>query len=186
MTTTNGTFTYRGLPGSTPSVPDLSEPVVDDPLDALESIVGEYVQKNHELANRKLHRAEHKDDFIVDFWAVCEREVRPAMLAVLGRLEAVGGGGLLEEHPGGEARSPDPRLRLWMSLAGHMVLPRVHCHPYLQVAADLSGRRVRVSEGDLWCGDEGWRIGRGRLCALGDLSRSAIIDELLDVARRAS
>src|SRR5262249_26920616 len=46
----------------------------------------------------------------------CVNEVRPAMRAVLQRLQRLGGDGLVEEHPGGEARFRKPGLALWMSL----------------------------------------------------------------------
>ena len=78
------------------------------------------------------------------------------MDAVVERLRQLGGDGLVEEHPGGEARFRSPRLALWMSLKGEIVdEPRLDRYPYLLLEADVEGRKVQVDEGDMWRGAGG-------------------------------
>jgi hypothetical protein len=91
--------------------------------------------------------------FLEEFAAVCEREIRPAMEAVLERLRQNGGGGLIQERSGGEGQSATPRLTLWMSLDGEIAgSPRQDRHPYLQLDPNQAERQVQVWEGDMWHG----------------------------------
>jgi hypothetical protein len=125
--------------------------------------------------------------FLDDFAAACETEVRPAMEAVLERLRELGGGGLVEEHPGGEARFPKPRIALWMSLKGELVgEPRLDRYPYLQLEADPEGRKVQVDEGDMWRGAGGHSSGRVGAWDVAGLTRRRVTEELLAIARRAA
>ena len=121
------------------------------------------------------------------FAIACETEVRPAMKAVLDRLRQLGGGGLVEEHAGGEPRFPQPRIVLWMSLKGELVgEPRPDRYPYLQLEADVERRQVQVDEGDMWRGAGGRTSGRARAWDLSELTRQRVTDELLVIARRAA
>ena len=73
-------------------------------------------QRDRESAEAAIERAELAQEFLDEFAKACLNEVRPAMSAVLQRLRELGGDGLIEEHPGGEARFQKPRIALWMSL----------------------------------------------------------------------
>jgi hypothetical protein len=125
--------------------------------------------------------------FLDEFAKACATEVRPAMDAVLERLRQLGGDGLVEEHSGGEARFPNPRLTLWVSLKGEIVgEPRLDRFPYLQLEADVERRKVQVDEGDMWRGAGGHSSGRVGAWDVDELRRDRIIKELLAVALRAA
>ncbi len=95
-----------------------------DPLAELGPILAAVAQWDHESAELATERAELAQNFLDDFAKACENEVRPAMLAVLQRLQELDGDGLIEEHPGGEPRFHKPRIALWMSLKGPRATPR--------------------------------------------------------------
>ena len=92
------------------------QPVGTDPLAALGPILATVAQRDRESAELATERAEIAQKFLDEFAMRCVNEVRPAMRAVLQRLQQLGGDGLIEEHPGGEARFQKPRIALWMSL----------------------------------------------------------------------
>ena len=164
-----------------------SGPPDDDPLAQFDTIVAEVAQRDRQLAEQDHEEHEAMQRFLAEFQAVCESEVRPAMEAVLKRLRDHGGGGVIEEHPGGEARFRRPSLFLWMSLQGDIVgEPRADREPYLQLEADVERRVIEVSEGDMWRGVGGKRSGRIGTWQISYLTREHIIDELLAIARRAA
>ncbi len=174
--------------GSTNSEqPGTAEPAAGgDPLAGFDEIVDLVAQKDRQLADSGSHERVELQEFLVAFQTACQTEVRPAMETVLDRLRRHGGGGLIEEHPGGEARYRHPCLILWMSLQGDIVgEPRPDREPYLQFEADGERRDVQVSEGDMWRGAGGKRSGRVGRWALSELTRDRITDELLAIARRA-
>ena len=73
------------------------------------------------------------------------------MEAVIERLQADGGGGVLVERPADESRRFTHRFTLWMSLLGEIEgSPREDRHPYLRLEAEVEKRCVEVWEGDLW------------------------------------
>jgi hypothetical protein len=157
-----------------------------DPLAGFDEIIELVAHEDRQLADRAGQQRAEVQAFLVAFQAACQAEVRPAMETVLDRLRRHGGGGLIEEHPGGEARYRNPCLILWMSLQGEIVgEPRPDREPYLQVEADVGRRDVQVSEGDMWRGAGGKRSGRVGHWELSDLTRHRITDELLAIARRA-
>jgi hypothetical protein len=108
------------------------------------------------------------------------------MQAVLERLHALGGGGLIEQHAGDEARYGAPRLALWMSLKGEVVAPRMDRYPYLLFEADEQTRKVQVDEGDMWRGAGGNTSGRVGAWEVTDLTLQRVTDELLAITKRAA
>ncbi len=158
------TTTSRMSPRSTLAEGSVARATCEDRLAELDSLVARIANKDRESAERTADFLEAQEKFVAAFHNVCEREVRPAMQAVLERLQHAGGGGVIEEHSGGEPRFPEPGLTLWMSLKGGIAGgPRPDRHPYLQLAADfatrtgpgLRGRHVARRRGgskrSCWC-----------------------------------
>jgi hypothetical protein len=159
----------------------------NDPLAALGPIVAAVAESDRRSCELTADRREAGQKFLEDFATACETEVKPAMKAVLERLSQLGGGGLIEEHPGGEARFRNPRLALWMSLKGEIVgEPHLDRYPYLQLEADVEALKVQVDEGDMWRGAGGNSTGRAGTWDMGDLTRRRVTEELLAVAQRAA
>jgi hypothetical protein len=159
----------------------------DDPLAALGPIVAAVAESDRRSSALTADRREAAQRFLEDFATACETEVKPAMAAVLERLCQLGGGGLIEQHPGGEARFRNPRLALWMSLKGDIVgEPHLDRYPYLQLEADVEALKVQVDEGDMWRGAGGNSTGRAGTWDIVDLTRRRVTEELLAVARRAA
>jgi hypothetical protein len=186
-----------GAPSGTPTAPspvgpaDVAEGVgpsaATDPLAGFGPILAAVAQRDRDAAEATADRVDTGRKFLDDFAAVCEREVRPAMDAVVERLRQLGGGGLVEEHPGGEARFGSPRLALWMSLKGEVTgEPRPDRYPYLLLEADVGGRKVQVDEGDMWRGAGGNTSGRVGAWEVADITRQRVTEELLAIARRAA
>jgi hypothetical protein len=158
-----------------------------DPLEGFGPVLAAVAQRDLDSEVRTADRVEAGQKFLDDFAAACTAEVRPAMTAVLDRLRQLGGGGLVEEHSGNEARFRNPCITLWMSLKGEITgEPRLDRHPYLQLEADVDRRKVQVDEGDMWRGSGGHSSGRVAAWEVGELTRERVINELLAVARRAS
>jgi hypothetical protein len=143
-------------------------------------------QGDRESAAAATARAELGRKFLDDFAETCAQEIRPAMNAVLKRLQQLGGDGLIEEHPGGEARFEKPRITLWMSLKDKIVgQPRLDRHPYLLFQADVESQKVKVDEGDMWRGAGGNFSGRVGVWEITELTHDRVTKELLSIARRA-
>jgi hypothetical protein len=173
--------------GPLPAAEASGNPTASGPLAEIDSIVANVALKNREAAESSARTADEREEFSSGFRTACQTELRPAMQAVLERLQAAGGGGVIEEHPGGEPRFPAPRLTLWMSLAGEIAgAPRVDRCPYLEIEADVAKRRAQVSEGDMWRGGGGGRSGRVAEWQLPELTYEHVVQELLSIARRAA
>ncbi len=158
-----------------------------DPLAGFGPILAAVAQRDRDAAGVSADRLDAGKRFLDDFAAACEREVLPAMDAVIERLRQLGGDGLVVQHLGGEARFPNPRLALWMSLKGEIVgEPRLDRLPYLLLEADVEGRKVQVDEGDMWRGAGGNTSRRVGAWEVSDLTRQRVTDELLAIARRAA
>ena len=158
-----------------------------DPLAGFGPILAAVAQRERATADASADRLDGGRKFLDDFTAACQTEVRPAMDAVVERLRQLGGDGLVEEHPGGEARFRSPRLALWMSLRGEIVgEPRLDRYPYLLLEADVEGRRVQVDEGDMWRGAGGNTSRRVGAWEVSDLTRQRVTETLLSIARRAA
>ena len=137
-------------------------------------------QWDRESAELATERAELAQKFSDEFAKVCENEVRPAMLAVLQRLQQLGGDGLIEEHPGGEPRFQKPRIALWMSLKDQIAEePRLDRYPYLLLEADVESRTIQVDEGNMWRGAGGNFSGRVGAWELTELTHERIAKELV-------
>jgi len=159
---------------------------IDDLLAGFGPLVAAVAQGDRDSADRSAERLEAGQKFLDDFATACESEVKPAMNAVLERLRQVGGGALVEEHPGGEARFTKPRIALWMSLEGEVGAPRLDRYPYLLLEADIDSRTVQVDEGDMWRGAGGNCSGRVGVWEVPELTRERVIRELLAIAQRAA
>jgi hypothetical protein len=158
-----------------------------DPLAGFDTILAEVAHREVESDERTAHQVEINTQFLADFNTACHTQVQPAMETVLARLTEHGGGGVIEAHPGGEARFRNPSLILWMSLEGPLVgHPRPDRDPYLQLEADVAGHEIHVYEGDMWRGAGGNRSGRTGTWELSQLTGERIVAELLDIAQRSS
>ena len=170
---------------------DIAQSVVtstaSDPLAGFGPILAAVAQRDDNAAEVSADRFDAGRKFLDDFATACAREVRPAMDAVVERLRQLGGDGLVEEHPGGEARFRSPRLALWMSLKGEIVdEPRLDRYPYLLLEADVEGRKVQVDEGDMWRGAGGNTSRRVGAWDVSELTRQRVTEALLAIARRAA
>jgi hypothetical protein len=152
----------------------------------LDTILAEVAQRDLQSAADSARVLDRQHQFLGEFTAVCQQVIRPAMQAVLERLERDGGGGAIREHPGGEPRFGSPSLILWMSLEGEIDgEPRPDRHPYLQLDANVSGGEVHVFEGDMWRGRGGNRSGRIGTWQLSDITADRVTTELLSIAHRS-
>jgi hypothetical protein len=158
-----------------------------DPLVEIESILAALKRDDRLSAESASRLLEVRQDFLDEFQAICRTEARPAMQAVLDRLRQYGGDGLIEEHPGGEARVSTPRLTLWMSLQGQISgAPRLDRHPYLQLDADVDNRTIRLTEGDNWQGRGTSHGGTAGSWKPEDVTQALVTEELLAIVRRSA
>ncbi len=158
-----------------------------DPLAELGPVLAAVAQRDRESAEAASVRAELGRKFLNDFAKACVQEIRPAMSAVLERLQQLGGDGVIEEHAGGEARFQKPRIALWMSLKDKIVgEPRLDRHPYLLFEADVESQKVQVDEGDMWRGAGGNFSGRVGVWEVTELTHDRVTKELLSIAHRAA
>ena len=161
-------------------------PIGTDPLAALGPILTTVAQRDRESAELATERAELAQKFLDEFAKACVNEVRPAMRAVLQRLQQLGGDGRIEEHPGGEARFQKPRIALWMSLKDQIPgEPRLDRYPYLLLEADVSSRTIQVDEGNMWRGAGGNFSGRVGAWELTELTYERIAKELVAICSQA-
>ena len=169
-----------------PSPDTVGEGSPSDPLAEIGAVVEEFARNARQTAAQNASERAEVETFMAAFAAACQDQVRPAMQAVIQRLAQGGGGGAIEEHPGGEPRYRHPCIILWMSFQGEIVgEPRADREPYLQFEADVGSRDVQVSEGDMWLGTGGLYSGRTDKWQLSDLTRDRVISELAKIARRA-
>jgi hypothetical protein len=161
-------------------------PMGTDPLAALGPILATVAEGDRESADLATERAELARNFVDEFAKACADEVRPAMRAVLQRLQQLGGDGLIEEHPGGEARFQKPRIALWMSLKDQIAgEPRLDRYPYLLLEADVSSRTIQVDEGNMWRGAGGNFSGRVGAWEVSKLTYERITKELVAICGQA-
>jgi hypothetical protein len=158
-----------------------------DPLAELGPVLAAVARRDRESAEAATVRAELGRKFLDDFAKARVQEIRPAMSAVLKRLQQLGGDGVIEEHAGGEARFQKPRIALWMSLKDKIVgEPRLDRHPYLLFEADVESQKVQVDEGDMWRGAGGNFSGRVGVWEVTELTHDRVTKELLSIAHRAA
>jgi hypothetical protein len=138
-----------------------------DPLHEVDEILNERRARIREAQAQTERTQSIEQEFLRQFHDLCDREVAPAMQAVLDRLRHDGGGGLIQTHPGGEPRFSKPSVTLWMSLEGEIIgSPREDRDPYFRIDADPAHLHVEVRQGDMWEGGgthssgpvETWRI----------------------------
>ena len=161
-------------------------PTGTDPLAKLGPILATVAQRDRESAKLGSERADLAEKFLDEFAKACVNEVRPAMSAVLQRLQELGGDGLIEQHLGGEARFQKPRIALWMSLKDRIAgEPRLDRYPYLLLEADVGNRTIQVDEGNMWRGGGGNFSGRVGTWELTELTYERIAKELVAVCSQA-
>ena len=140
------------------------------------------------------HRAEEaervaaaRSEFSADFTRRFEDDVRPAMEAIIERLQADGGGGVILERPADESRHFTHRFTLWMSLLGEIEgTPREDRHPYLRLDADVDERRVEVWEGDLWRNRRGGTSRKAAEWTLQEMDGTHVEREAIEILRRSA
>lgn len=153
-----------------------------DVIGQIDTVLADLTERDRWSAAAVARMVDDQRAFLSDFATACQEHVRPAMEAVLERLLSGGGGGCIEEDPGGEA----PHLTLWMSLQGGIVgAGRPGWHPYLQLDADLVRQEVRVTEGDMWCGTGGGHTDRTGAWQMADVTRDRVTQELVAILRRS-
>lgn len=159
---------------------------LNDALGQIDTILADRAERDRSSAVAVASMVESQQAFLSDFATACREQVRPAMEAVLDRISADGGGGSIEEHPGGGTRFYTPRLTLWMSLQGDIVgTARPDRHPYLQLDADLLKQEVRVTEGDMWCGSGGGHSGPTGAWQIAEITQEIVARELVAILRRS-
>jgi hypothetical protein len=155
-------------------------------LGQIDTILADLAERDRSSAVAVASMVDSQQAFLSDFAKACREEVRPAMEAVLERLSAGGGGGSIDEHPGGGTRFSTPRLTLWMSLQGHIVgTARPDRHPYLQLDADLLKQEVRVTEGDMWSGSGSGHSGPTGAWQISEITQERVAEELVAILRRS-
>ncbi len=165
----------------------MSPDSTEDRLDQIDRILGERSRALRTLSEQATELHAEQKDFLDAFAAKCENEIAPAMEAVVSRLRANGGGGLVDYEPHGGRVTTAPRLTLWMSLEGEITgTPRQDRHPYLQLDADIDSKTVNVSEGDMWQGGGSHHSGPVGLWDLKAVTPEAITDEVLSILSRAA
>lgn len=160
-------------------------------LAEIDKLVSGVARRERQAVERDEQALEARHEFLDEFTTTCQRQVRPAMETVLRQLHRSGGGGLIEEHKGGEARVRTPRLTLWMSLDGDIVGgPHADRNPYLQLDADAGGRDVKITEGDMWRGDRRSSClgssGHKGVWQLAEVTGERVTRELVDILRLAA
>jgi hypothetical protein len=164
----------------------LGGPAAGDPLAEIDQLMQNNLREEQEAAERDARLETDRSDFAAEFTRVCQRQVRPAMEAILERLRRNGGGGVIEERPEDVGQHHTHRLTLWMSFSGEITgAPRQDRHPYLQLDADVDKRSVTVSEGDMWQGQGGNRSGKFAEWKLVEITDARVTQEILAIIRRA-
>jgi len=176
------------FPGSeTPSRLDhFSGPAgAEDPITEIDRLLAAAQHGDSRTAAAVAHDLELRHERIERFAAVCAREIRPALEAVLQLLERHGGGGVIDEHPVGHAAVPARRLALWMSLRATMTDETApDAHPYLQFDADGSDTDVVVSTGDSSRGAPAAAGGLIGVWPMSTITSDLVTRALLDILRR--
>ncbi len=159
----------------------------EDPFSQIDEILDERKERLLEASDRSAAEDSRRLEFLDSFAKLCDHVVRPAMEAVLVRLRRDGGGGLIEEHPGGEPRYRMPQLTLWMSLEGDVAgHGREDRYPYLRLDADATKRKVQVAEGDMWQGGGTHSSGRIGSWQLSEITADLVEHTIVDILRRSA
>jgi hypothetical protein len=165
----------------TPDIP--SKPSAD--LHEIDDIMSRLHEEDRDEATKEADRQHDDATFSDDFTTMCTT-VRPAMDAIVARMERNGGGGLVVERPTDHQQRRSHRLTLWMSVHGDITgAPRQDRNPYLQLDADVEQREVIVSEGDLWSGRTEGHSGRITTWKLPTVTADLVTTETLAILHRA-
>jgi hypothetical protein len=159
----------------------------DDPLAPIDEIEQSWIDGERRRADETERVAAASSAFSVDFTRRFEDDVRPAMEAILERLQADGGGGVILERAADESRHFTHRFTLWMSLLGEIKgTPREDRHPYLRLDADVDKRCVEVWEGDLWRNRHGGTSRKVAEWTLQEMDGTHVKREAIEILRRSA
>jgi hypothetical protein len=159
----------------------------DDPLAPIDEIEQSWIDHERRRAEEEERVLVARSEFSMDFTRRFEADVRPAMEAIIDRLQADGGGGVIVERPADESRGFTHRFTLWMSLLGEIEgAPREDRHPYLRLDADVDKRRVVVWEGDLWCNRPKGTSRKVTEWTLQEMDGTHVEREAIEILRRST
>jgi hypothetical protein len=149
----------------------------------IDEILDHWADRERKWAGERLETEAERERFLHDFKEISRNTIRPAMEAVVQRLQEDGGGGIIWD---GESRTTGrPRLILWMSLEGEIRgTPRQDLNPYLQLDANVMYRRIDVWEGDMW-----QKLGTSRATSpwpLGEITSETITERIVGILERAA
>ena len=120
-----------------------------DSVGGIDRILGEWTDREEEFAKKADEAKAGREEFLDRFRDVMGCVIKPAMEAIVQRLEEDGGDGAIWE--GDSEAMHRPRVILWMSLKGKMSnSPRQDRNPYLQLDLDMARHQIDVWEGDMW------------------------------------
>ena len=159
----------------------------DDPLAPIDEIERSWIDGERHRAEETERVAMASSAFSAEFTRRFEDDVRPAMEAILERLQADGGGGVILERIADESRHFTHRFTLWMSLLGDIKgTPREDRHPYLRLDANLDKRCVEVWEGDLWRNRQGGTSRKVAEWTLDEMEAAHVEREAIEILRRSA
>lgn len=159
----------------------------DDPLAPIDEIEQRWLDGERFQAEEMDRVLAARSEFSADFARRFEEDVRPAMDAIIERLQADGGGGVILERPADEGRHFTHRFTLWMSLLGEIKgTPREDRHPYLRLDADVDKRSVEVWEGDFWRNRHGGTSRKVAEWTLEEMDGTHVEREAIEVLRRSA
>ena len=149
----------------------------------IDEILEDWSDRQRKLAQKQEEIEAEREKFLQDFKEISQNVIKPAMEAIVQRLQKDGGGGIIWD---GESDSMHrPRLILWLSLKGELTgTPRQDRNPYLQLDADVAHRRIDVWEGDMW-----EKQGTSRTTSpwkLSEISSESITERIVGILERAA
>jgi hypothetical protein len=159
----------------------------DDPLAPIDEIEHGWIDGERRRAEEAERVAAVDLEFSTDFTRRFEDDVRPAMEAIIERLQSDGGGGVVLERKADQSRHFTHRFTLWMSLLGEIEgTPREDRHPYLRLDANVDKRRVEVWEGDLWRNRPGGTSRKVAEWSLQEMDATHVEREAIEILRRSA
>jgi hypothetical protein len=150
---------------------------------AIDEILDHWAERERKWAEERLELEAERERFLHDFEELSQNTIKPAMEAVVHRLQKDGGGGIVWD---GESQTTGrPRLILWMSLEGEIEgTPRQDRNPYLQLDANVIYRRIDLWEGDMW-----QKLGTSRATSpwqLSEITSESITERIVGILERAA
>ena len=149
----------------------------------IDEILGHWADRERKWDEERLELKAERERFLLDFEEIARTTIKPAMEAVVQRLQKDGGGGTVWD---GESQTTGrPRLILWMSLEGEITgTPRQDRNPYLQLDANVIYRRIDLWEGDMW-----QKLGTSRATSpwqLSEITSESITERIVGILERAA